>query len=1011
MRVFFNSLALFLILSFSAAAGNKITGKITEKTSEGKPLPGVTVILDGTGKGTTSDNDGNYSIDAEEGDVLVFSCIGYKEVREVVSGQKTINVRMSEEMSSLEEAVVIGYGTQAKSDLTGAVAVVDMKDINIPSTTSADQSLQGRIAGVDIVSSGGEPGAGSSIRIRGTRSISAGNEPLIVVDGVINAVESFSDINPDDIKNITVLKDASSTAIYGARGSNGVILVTTKSNDHSKLRLIFDCTLGVSMLAKKLDVFDASQFAQWRNDYNSNYTNPEAGKPTFENPSAFGKGTDWQDVLTQTAFQQTYRIQAGMGDKKHNAYFSIAYDDKPGIVLGTGLKRVTSMFKYDNMMTKWAKIGIKVNYTFRHNDVNKIAINGTSSTSAVCLSPLVGKEDIWNRYSDTADSSSSIFDSPYLKATRETNYKVSNYLNIVPWVELTLARGLKLASTYSMLINSVEAFFYSPSTMALAQYRKTGGTASFTDNKKTNHLSETTLTWDKEYGKKHKLNLMAGFTAERSTLAYNYIKGTGYADDSVGPYNLGAVADKRNLTVDSSRTIMTRMSALARLNYSYKSRYFITLTARGDGSSVFSDNNKWAFFPAAAFKWTISNETWMARAKTRGVSSLSLRISVGRNGNDAVSSYMSQNAIATGGGSWLFGDNTRMIAYPARLGNPGLTWEKTDSYNVGIDLSLLKNRVTMSFEGYQCWTKDLLLLVQNAQQTGFSDRYANIGNTKGWGLEYSLDSRNIVRRNFTWIMNFTISHSSSYVTDIGAGYEYVPTYSKGTQMVYGYKKGYSTNALWGYQYCGVWHNDEELAENDITKAYVSYSKQKGWPKYADINHDGVLDKNDCVYLGTSDPVVYGGLNNNFKIFDFNLGIYLTYSLGGKIYNISEFKLGTGDTSSNKYSYMTDAWHPVRNPDSDLPSAKTSDTFASSRFVHDSSYLRLKSLSLSYVLKLSEKVRWMRDITFGVCFDNLFLITSYNGFDPDVSSSKYVQRLDNATYPAPRTYSFNIKIRY
>jgi len=1017
MKAALCTLSAFLLLSFTAFAQKTITvkGTVMEDVDKSLPIPGVAVTINGTSTGTITDIDGKYSITAKDNDVLVFTSMGYKEERTVIAGRNVIDVRLKVETSSLDEVVVIGYGTQTKSDLTGSVGIVKMEDITTPATTSADQALQGRVAGVDVVSGGGEPGESSAIRIRGTRSITASNEPLIVVDGVINAVESFTDINPDDIKSMTVLKDASATAIYGARGSNGVILITTKGGEESKLKVIFDMTLGLSELPKKLDVFNATEFAQWRNDYRVSYTNLNLPQNSinypFENPSAYGEGTDWQDVLTQKAFLQTYRLQLGHGTKKEHVYFSVSYDDKPGIVINTGMKRVSTMFRYDNQLFKWCKAGIKVTYTFRHNDVNKVAINGTSSTSAVCLSPMVEKDAIWNRYSDTADSSSNIFNSPYLKAINETNYKNTNYLNLAPWVEFTLAKGLTLRSTYSMVINSVEAYFYSPSTLAVAMYNKTGGTASFTDNKRMTHLSETTLTWDKTFNKKHKLTLMAGFTAEGNTLDSHYTKGVGYADDNVGPYNLGGIVDKRNLTVESATTTLNRLSALGRFNYSYKSRYFVTLTARGDGSSVFSEGNKWAFFPAAAFKWTISNESWMARAKSDGISNLSLRLSAGRSGNDALSSYMSQAAINSTGGTWLFGDNTQLIAYPQRLGDPTLTWEKTDSYNVGIDLSLLRDRITMTLEGYQSFTSDLLLDVQNAHHTGYTSRYANVGSTQGWGIEYSIDSRNIVRPHFAWKTNFTISHSESYVTDIGNDYEYIATYSKGSQMVYGYKKGYSANALWGYQHCGVWHNEQEKVENNITKSYVSYSYSLGNSKYADINHDGVLDKNDMVYLGSSDPVVYGGFNNTFNIYNFDLGIYFTYSVGGKIYNISEFNLGTGVTSSNKYSYMVDAWHPIRNPNSDIPSAKSSDSYASSRFVYDSSYLRLKTLSLSYRFDLSKKVNWLRDISLGVYFDNLFLISGYNGYDPDVSSSKQVQRLDNASYPAPRTYSFSLKIRY
>ena len=955
---------------------------------------------------TISDLEGRYSIRARKNDILVFSALGFEEVRENIAGRDHIDVTLRTSAITLNDAVVIGYGTQKKTDLTGSVAVVGAEEIHSPALNSLDQALQGRVAGMDIVSGGGEPGAESSIRIRGTRSISAGNDPLIVVDGVVGAVDSFSDLNPDDIQSVSVLKDASSTAIYGARGANGVILVTTKGGENTRLKIIFSASLGLSELPKKLDLMDAAQFAQWRNDYRS----PSA---PFDNPAALGKGTDWQGALTQKAFTRSYRLQLGQGDAKQHSYFSISYDNKPGIVLATRMQRASAILKVDRSFFKWLKAGVRATYTWRHNDINKIAINGTSSTAAVCLSPLVGITDIWNRYSDAADSSSSVFNSPYLLALNETNYKNTHFLNLVPWIELTPFKGALLKSTYSMTINDVGQWYYSPSTLAVASSRKTGGTAVRNDTRRTTHLSETTFNYKKTFVGSHRMDLLAGFTAEKSRIDYRYTKGVGYADDKVGANNMGGIVDKRNLTEDSSVSEVTRLSILARANYSWRSRYYITLTARYDGSSNFSAGNKWAFFPAVALKWTLSNEPWMKKVKINGLSNLALRLSAGLSGNDAISSYVSQAAVTTASGTWLFGENTQLIAYPVRLGDPTLTWEKTVSLNAGIDLSFLNDRVTTTLDAYVARTRDLLLQVQNAKHTGFATRYANVGSTEGYGVELSVESRNIVRQHFSWKTALTLSHSQSIVTDIGADYEYIPTWSKGSQMVFGYKKGYPVNALWGYQFCGVWQNDTQREQNKITRAYVSYSDSNGYSKYADINHDGILNKDDMVYLGSSDPILYGGLQNTFNIYNFELGIFFSWSIGGKIYNITEFKLGTPDTTSNKYCYMVErAWNADRNPEGDLPSAKAgADTFACNRFVHDSSFLRLKTLSLSYRLDMSHYVKWLRDISVGVYMDNLFLITGYNGFDPDVSSSKSVARLDNASYPNPRSYMFSVKIRY
>ena len=316
----------------------------------------------------------------------------------------------------------------------------------------------------------------------------------------------------------------------------------------------------------------------------------------------------------------------------------------------------------------------------------------------------------------------------------------------------------------------------------------------------------------------------------------------------------------------------------------------------------------------------------------------------------------------------------------------------------------------MTADAYLSNTTDLLLKVKNAAHTGYTERYDNIGSTRGWGAEFSITTHNISKKIFDWETTLNLSHSTSIVTELGAGYENVSVYNVGGQMAFGYVKGYPANAIWGYQYCGVWHNDQERAENKLTNTYKSYQDYNGYAKYADVNNDGVLDRNDLVYLGTTDPIIAGGFNNNFRIGKLSLGVYFTYSLGGKVYNLTELYLGTSITTANKYRYMAKSWTPA-NAESDIPSAESKDNYGSSRFVHDASYLRLKTVSLSYVFDLSKKVKWLRDITLSAYGENLWLLSKYNGYDPDVTSSGAVRRLDNAAYPNPRTYMLSIKFRY
>ena len=473
----------------------------------------------------------------------------------------------------------------------------------------------------------------------------------------------------------------------------------------------------------------------------------------------------------------------------------------------------------------------------------------------------------------------------------------------------------------------------------------------------------------------------------------------------------------------SSYVSTTKMSFLARANYNYKSKYYITVTGRADGASNFAANNKWGFFPSAALKWNIKKENFLKSVDW--LDELSLRASAGRTGNDAVAAYRSLERLSTNSKGYIFGGSQEAAYYRGQLPSPDLTWEKTDLYNVALDMSFLNSRLNITAEAYMAKTRDLLMEVQVASQTGYDSHFVNLGNTSNYGLEFSLESRNIVKRNFTWTTNFTLSHNKQNVDNIGTS-EYVSVADSGGNnpfMMHGFVKGYPLNALWGFRYAGVWHNVQEFERNEVTHAYTSasvitsdkYATNLGTPRYYDMNNDGTLDQKDLVYLGNADPYIYGGLQNSFTIGNFKLGVYVAYSFGGKIYNYSELYMAGGNTT-NQYRYMVNSWHPIRNPESDYPRAGGSMTkdVPSDRMVYDASYVRLKNVSLGYTFDLSKKINWLRDLTLNLSGENLLLWKKYNGFDPDVSSSgdsSTLRRLDMGAYPKARTVVFSIQLRY
>lgn len=1007
---------LLAALSCASAYAQKqtrtVAGFVTDET--GVPVVGATVMIAGTQNGAVTDADGRYSIKCSKGDVLIFSCLGFEEHRETVAGPAQVNAVMHTAVNSLDEVVFVAYGTQAKSDLTGSVGVVNVDEaVKVP-VASVDQALQGRVAGLEVMNGSGDPSEAATMRIRGTRSINAGNDPLIIVDGVIDAVEKFTDINPADIKSISVLKDASSTALYGSRGANGVILVTTRSaTSNEKLSIRFNADLGVSSLLRKLDVMDGPEFAAYRNDvsYMSHYiagTMDEYVKP-YADPTTVGAGTDWQELMTRNAVKHSYHLAVNSGDSKRKFFGSFGYNNSEGIIQGTGMERFTARMNVDWTLFKFLKLYLNTSYSYTNAQTNKMALNGYSSNAAACISPLLGKTDTWNRYGDDGVSGGAVFNNPYLKATRETNGNNKDFLIISPKLEAKFLKHFVLSSAFTYTMSDQQSFYYSPSDMPVAELRKTGGTARRGSSDRTALLSETLLNWNRSFNRSHKLEAMVGFTAERNRTDRSTLYGSGYLDDNVSYKNMGSLLDARTLEPTTSISDVSRLSGLMRANYSYKRRYYATFTGRADGSSIFAEGHKWGFFPAGALKWNIAEEKFMKNARNHWLSELSLRVSGGVSGNDALSSYVSRATLSNSSTGWLFGDVREVAYYPSRLENSSLTWEKTKSYNVGLDINILNGRISATLEGYQSFTSDMLMAIQNSATTGYLTRFDNCGSTRNTGVEFSITSNNISTKKFNWKTSLTIGHNVQVVTDTGAGNEYIATYTVGEQMFYGFVKGYPANSLWGYQYAGVWHNNIEREENQMTRTYASYYDRNGYARYVDINHDGKLDKKDWVYLGTTDPLVSGGFNNEFTFFgSLSAGIYLTYSYGARMYNLTEMYLGSGSTTSNQYRYMLNRWHPENNPDSDIVGAYCQDRYGSNRFVHSASYIRLKGLSLSY--SLHPNCKWMRELTMTLSGDNLILWTPYNGYDPDVTTSS-VARVDNEAYPYPRTYSFSLIFRY
>jgi TonB-linked SusC/RagA family outer membrane protein len=1003
-----------------------ITLQGTVVDEKGLPLPGVTVKVKGTALVAATDKDGKYNIriPGAKG-TLVFSSIGYTTYEVEIKDQNPINVTMSEQTSELQQVVVIGYGTVKKSDLTGAVSVVKMKDLENVPVIRVDQMLQGRIAGAEIISTTGEPGAGTSIRIRGTRSISATNEPLFVVDGVLDAVNSLNDLNPSDIASIQVLKDASSTAIYGSRGSNGVVVITTKMGVNGKSSFTYHADYGVAQLPRFLDLMNATDYANLLNDNFFYALGVNQSKPLdeypYKNPVALGEGTNWTKEITRTAPYLNHTFSASGGDKSTSYYFSANYNNTQGIIINSGLKRYQARLNLDKTVSKYVKSGLRLNYAYLDQNVNKADIGSSALwyKSTLFLAPTIAAYKADGSLNDfnTQWYTGTLFDSPLANSLLQQKFQLRKTLSSSLFVEVSPIDALKIRSSVSFYdSNRFDDTFY-PSTLPTRMSKKSGAYAYKFSSEDNNILNENTITYNKVWNKHH-FDALYGITFQSYWTSSMSASGDGYFIDDIATNDLGAVPSKETLAVASGLSRQKKVSNLARINYNYDGKYFLTVTGRADASSNFASDHKWGYFPSAAFKWNILKEDFLKNSKN--VDELGLRISAGISGNDAISRYQSLSQLNSNSGGYIFSGATPVSYYPIRISNEGLTWEKTASYDIGLDVSILKNRLGLTFDAYTSKTTDLLLTVQLPTQVGYSSRLTNIGQTSNKGLELAIDSKNITNKNFTWSTTLTFAHNSQMVDDIG-GLDRIIAYADpfGAQyMMYGYEKGRPLNALWGMQYAGTWKSQAEISQNLIDKKYASSATNfysPGRQRYIDQNHDGLLDNNDLVYLGNSDPDLYGGIQNSFNIYGFNLGIYLNYSLGGKIYNPTELFMGTGSLLTNQYKYMVNAWHPIRNPNSDYPRSNSDDNIPTDRFVHDASFLRLKNVSLGYTFNLLKLTRnAIKSLALTASGNNLYLLKYYNGYDPEVSTQSggsTIRRMDDGAYPNSRTITFSAEIKF
>tara|TARA_R110000868_G_scaffold91243_5_gene253114 strand:- start:1313 stop:4348 length:3036 start_codon:yes stop_codon:yes gene_type:complete len=1001
-------MVLLLNISLFAQDGYTLTGTVLDETN--MPVPGANVVIQNTTTGTSTDFDGNFSITVSNGDVLEFSSIGYAKKEVAITGQQTLNVVLAEDASQLEEVVVVGYGSQKKSDITGSVSSVKSEELNAYPVLDAAQALQGRAAGVVVQSNnGGEPGAPISIKIRGNTSINASSSPLVVVDGFVGA--SMPQAN--DIESMEVLKDASATAIYGSRGSNGVILVTTKKGRSGKLSIEANTTYAIQNISNRLDLLNASEFADYQNQIR---TNNGVSTPYAQGPA----NTDWQDLIYRSGSTSNNQVSFSGGSEKINFYASANYFKQDGIIIGSDFERLTFLSNIDAQVTDKLKLGMNLFGSRGIKNGSATQSNGSVSaggddviTLALRYAPdqpvynADGTYTFGNTVGDPVDNPFAVA-TERIDETKTDNFRANLYANY------EILEGLSFKTTFGLSTENQTRGIFLPSLLTQTAGGESGR-AIVDTNRETSVLSENYLTYTKEFGKSN-LTLLGGYSYQKTVNENFFSEATGFISDGFSYYGLGSATNI--LQPSSSKSDVEIQSQFGRFNYDFDDKYLLTATIRRDGASNFSANEKYALFPSAALGWKVSNENFLKDSKA--ISNLKFRASYGVTGNPSIGAYESLSRLET-----LYASSngqTVSAVTPEQPENPNLKWESSYQTNFGIDLGLINNRVSASLDYYNIDTKDLILTDNSiTEYLGFSgdDILANVGEINNRGLEIALSTKNILKEDFRWTTDFNIAFNKnevvSLVNDADLFFDATPSYFSHDRS-YVLRVGEEVGLFWGYEYAGVYQGGTAPAGTQTLSGGVA-----GDPLFADIDGSGDITEADRTTIGNPNPDFTWGFTNNFSYKNLDLSIFLQGSQGGDIFNLTNVQLTNGDANTTR-AYYNSAW-TLTNTDTNTPRVgNNSNREISSRFIEDGSYVRLKNISLGYTVPsdITEKLG-LDNLRLSLSGQNLLTFTNYSGLDPEVSyygsggnnntSSNTAQGFDFGNYPTVRTVTMSLNLKF
>ncbi|QZE13404.1 TonB-dependent receptor [Halosquirtibacter laminarini] len=996
-RLFIGTMLLLLSLVGGNVMAQKATIKGVVKDEKGVSLPGVTVLLKGTTVGTITDFEGNYTLNISDSKTAVirYSYVGFVTQELVPSGKSVINITLKEDAISLGEVVAVGYGVMKKSDVTGSTVGVKSDDILKANTTTVNEALQGKMAGVTVTSNSGAPGGDIKIRVRGANSISGSNAPLVVIDGFVGG--SLKELNPNDIASLEVLKDASATAIYGSRGSNGVILVTTKSGKKGDFKVSYNGYYGQQRVSKKLDVLDAASYAEVVNAKRVAFG--KTNTYTQDQIDAFRKsgGHNWQDEIYTSAPVQNHNLSFTGGTDKMRFMFSGQYLNQDGIMKNSNYNRLNYRLNLDADLTD--KLNFKVNISgFRSKDkkFNLKWPNGTPPTDALVFEPTL---PIYDENGEYTESSFPTVNNPVAdinelnKEATKTNATVNASLSyrITPKLILSVAGGYVMNSSNNYGFDN--KYLYSGRG-------KEKGNASNSMN--TLWQNTNTLSYINSFGD-HNLNItlaneQSGSSGNKNSFSANdFFLNRGYY-----MLNLGAMSSNYKSSFTNQWALM---SFLSRVNYSYKGKYLFTGSVRADGSSKFAKGNKWGYFPSASVAWRVSEESFMEDSEI--INNFKLRLGVGQTGSQATDPYRSKSIMTPSGNYSLNGTDKYIglsVAYPD---SPDLSWETTTQSNIGADLTLWEGMISLTADYYYKKTSNILLYVNTAYVSGFSNELKNVGSLENKGVDLSL-GLNLGKGDLKYNGTITATSNNQKILDLNGATEmpFIGASGLTSKIIVGRPSG----EFYGYKYEGVWKSSQ-------TAEAAVYGAKPGDPRFMDQNNDNTINTSDKTIIGNATPSWYFGFSNNVSYKNLDVSFMFTSTVGQDVFNYVRAKtMGVTNTDPVNPDILN-RWTP-ENENTDIPgfgsTSKDNYQALSSMFIEDGSFIRLKNVTVGYTFNDNMlKGLGLSKLRVYGSIQNVFTLTNYTGYDPEVSNgtSDMMPGYDIAPYPSARVWNLGVNISF